>query len=204
MTRVCHLCVEQQRSGDALLDKVGGGKPWVPSRPPPEPAHGNTADNPNSLIVGSRGRNLCADSFSGGGAKAGAASDRVDGDLSLRLQGREDDALPQRHDAPGGPRRRGTAPDGRRGLLAFSVSRHSFLARLARFAPSGDEPALVVTSAVLVASDATDDPAADQTPLRPRPVRGGRGGAQRRGAGAAGVPEEQAGLGPAERHPERV
>lgn len=23
MTRVCHLCVEQQRSGDALLDKVG-------------------------------------------------------------------------------------------------------------------------------------------------------------------------------------
>lgn len=24
MTRVCHLCVEQQRSGDALLDKVGG------------------------------------------------------------------------------------------------------------------------------------------------------------------------------------
>lgn len=27
MTRVCHLCVEQQRSGDALLDKVGGVKP---------------------------------------------------------------------------------------------------------------------------------------------------------------------------------
>lgn len=26
MTRVCHLCVEQQRSGDALLDKVGGVK----------------------------------------------------------------------------------------------------------------------------------------------------------------------------------
>lgn len=24
MTRVCHLCVEQQRSGDTLLDKVGG------------------------------------------------------------------------------------------------------------------------------------------------------------------------------------
>lgn len=31
MTRVCHLCVEQQRSGDALLDKVGG----VPARGEP-------------------------------------------------------------------------------------------------------------------------------------------------------------------------
>lgn len=32
MTRVCHLCVEQQRSGDALLDKVGGLHTHIPKR----------------------------------------------------------------------------------------------------------------------------------------------------------------------------
>lgn len=95
MTRVCHLCVEQQRSGDALLDKVGGVITARRDRVAP----------PNLLT------NICnvsSDPFPGGGAKAGAASDRVDGDVSVRLQGRENDALPQRHDAAGGPRRRGT------------------------------------------------------------------------------------------------
>lgn len=57
---------------------------------------------------------------------------------------------------------------------------------------------------VLLASHAADDPAADQAPLRPRPVRGGRLRAQRRGAGAAGLPEKQTGLGSAKRRNERV
>ncbi|TNM91866.1 hypothetical protein fugu_018878 [Takifugu bimaculatus] len=138
----------------------------LPAELPPLPAPVRAHDQGVSPVRGAaavRRRPAGQDPFSGGGAEAGAASDRVDGDVSLRLQGRANDALPQRHDAPGGPRRR-----------------------------------------VLVASDATDDPATHQAPLRPRPVRGGRGRAQRRGAGAAGVPEEQAGLGPAERHPERV
>lgn len=44
MTRVCHLCVEQQRSGDALLDKVGG----LHTRLPGDAA----AEDRSSLTVG--------------------------------------------------------------------------------------------------------------------------------------------------------
>ncbi len=57
---------------------------------------------------------------------------------------------------------------------------------------------------VLLASHAADDPAADQTPVCPRPVRGGRRRAQRRGDGAARIPEKQTGLGSAKRRDERV
>jgi len=50
------------------------------------------------------------DPFPRGGAQAGAAAHRVDGDVPVRLQGREDDALPQGHDAARGPGRRGQCP----------------------------------------------------------------------------------------------
>lgn len=72
---------------------------------------------------------MSLDPFPGSGAQAGAAADRVDGDVSIRLQGREDDALPQRHDAPRGPRGRGKTgfnKDKRaEGILFSSWSSHA-------------------------------------------------------------------------------
>ena len=66
-----------------------------------------------------------------------------------------------------------------------------------------DAPCCVVLP-VLLASDAADDPAADQAPVSARPVRGGRGRAQRRGLGTPRLPEEQTGCGSEERRDERV
>lgn len=55
-----------------------------------------------------------------------------------------------------------------------------------------------------MASHAANDPAAHQAPLRSGPVRGGGGGSQQRGAGAARVSENQTGPRSEERRTERV
>lgn len=92
--------MEQQRSGDALLDKVGGALAFR--------REGSDSLTDSSLTDTSLLKSFvlsCLDPIPRGGAEAGAATYRVDRNVSVRLPGREDDALPQRHDSPSGSSR---------------------------------------------------------------------------------------------------
>lgn len=98
MSKVCLLCTEQQRLGDPQADKVG---PLLSS---------SVAQNLD-ICWSKLWFFVCSsdlflpDEDEEDHSEGSAASDRVDRNLPVRLQGREDDAEPEGADPPAGQRR---------------------------------------------------------------------------------------------------